>query len=105
MADFSATIELNIRKRTGASMNAKLKVLKHLSSIFESVASGYEGEAKAELNGLCQHLENNADDAFEDKESVLQAARKALELFYAMQYQRGSQELGRVSRSLWEKLP
>ena len=86
-------------------MNPILRALSAIMSVLESVACTYTGEAKSELDSLCENLDNDPAYAFEGREPFILKLREVLALFRGSEredrYRYGSYTLGALSRDLW----
>lgn len=85
-------------------MLPQLRVLNALSSIFESLAQDYTGEAKGELSELIDSLAN--DPAFDvpDIAKLLEDVMEALDLVRAGKKERAAFTLMLHSRALWRQM-
>lgn len=85
-------------------MNAKLLVLNDLSSIFESLAQDYTGEAKGGLSSLIDSLESNPAYAIPTRLQLVTDCREAVDLIRGNQKDRAAFRLMLRSRELWREV-
>lgn len=105
LVDARIATRLQAGRHGGKKMNPILRTLSAIMSILESVACTYTGEAKSELDSLCENLDNDPAYAFEGREPFILKLREVLALFRGSEredrYRYGSYTLGALSRDLW----
>ncbi|GAA5524055.1 hypothetical protein Maes01_00607 [Microbulbifer aestuariivivens] len=82
-------------------MEKILRTLEHLSYIIECASVDFMGEAKTELQRLCEDLENDSEYFFAEKEAVSAELRDALSKYKNHNYKAGTSKLASTNRKLW----